>query len=507
MSEIILETKLVGSITGDFFIPSYQRGYRWHEEVETLLDDLINVRDGENYCLQPIVVKRIDETNYELIDGQQRLPSIYLIQKFIKTYRPKMKIKYSIRYETRADSKEFLDNLDVDNLPDSNNAKNVDEYFFIEAAKTISEWLQKQDNDDAAASKLQALFDSHVHIIWYQVDNNEDSTALFTRLNIGKIPLTNAELVKALFLSRNNGIEDRDQLEIATEWDLIEKELHEEAFWAFITNKKAELYPTRIELLFDLMSNKPEDTKEKLYTFYYFSDEITAAGKNSQPKKDIWKRIKTDFQHIKEWYEDRELYHKIGYLVATDSINLNELIKTSEKETKTDIRNSLDKKIAETIDFTKDYADLSYETDSAEIERLLLLFNVETVRTIKDASLKFTFSKHKDKQWSLEHIHAQQSEGMSKQKQWAEWLRLHLKSLKALHNEEYEDLINRMEVASKDEKLTEDTFNTLYEEALPKLSEDSSVEYKHMLSNMALLGVDDNAALNNSTFDVKRNKI
>ena len=41
-------------------------------------------------------------------------------------------------------------------------------------------------------------------IIWYEVDKNEDAIALFARLNIGKIPLTSAELVKAMFLSRDN---------------------------------------------------------------------------------------------------------------------------------------------------------------------------------------------------------------------------------------------------------------------------------------------------------------
>ncbi len=57
-------------------------------------------------------------------------------------------------------------------------------------------------------------------------------------------------------MSRNNGIDNRKQLEIATEWDRIEKELHNDNFWYFITNKDAKLYPTRIELIFDLMANK-----------------------------------------------------------------------------------------------------------------------------------------------------------------------------------------------------------------------------------------------------------
>ena len=69
MSNINLTTKLVGEITGDFVIPAYQRGYRWQEEIKMLLDDINEIPDGEKYCLQPIVVKKIIDNKYELIDG------------------------------------------------------------------------------------------------------------------------------------------------------------------------------------------------------------------------------------------------------------------------------------------------------------------------------------------------------------------------------------------------------------------------------------------------------
>ena len=75
-SMIKLETKLVGSIEGDFYIPSYQRGYRWGpDEVTRLLDD-VYTNGTKNYCLQPVVVRR-DGDRFELIDGQQRLKTIF----------------------------------------------------------------------------------------------------------------------------------------------------------------------------------------------------------------------------------------------------------------------------------------------------------------------------------------------------------------------------------------------------------------------------------------------
>ena len=85
-----------------FFIPSYQRGYRWtDQQVKDLLNDLWEFADKKNkdyefYCVQPLVVREmsseekkinniaIDEVWYEVIDGQQRLTTMYIILKKVK---------------------------------------------------------------------------------------------------------------------------------------------------------------------------------------------------------------------------------------------------------------------------------------------------------------------------------------------------------------------------------------------------------------------------------------
>ena len=49
---------LVGDVVGEFFVPAYQRGYRWgRDEVIRLLTD-ISESSGRKYYLQPVVVKR-----------------------------------------------------------------------------------------------------------------------------------------------------------------------------------------------------------------------------------------------------------------------------------------------------------------------------------------------------------------------------------------------------------------------------------------------------------------
>ena len=85
---------------------------------------------------------------------------------------------------------------------------------------------------------------------------NEDAISLFTRLNIGKIPLTSAELVKAMFLSKGLGtdMDKEKQEEISLQWDNMEKELHNDSLWYFLTNKTNVRYQTRIDLVLDLIS-------------------------------------------------------------------------------------------------------------------------------------------------------------------------------------------------------------------------------------------------------------
>ena len=71
-----------------FIIKNYQRGYRWDsKQVENLLDDLLEFEKSNNelYCLQPIIVRKLQENEYELIDGQQRLTTIYILLKFLQT--------------------------------------------------------------------------------------------------------------------------------------------------------------------------------------------------------------------------------------------------------------------------------------------------------------------------------------------------------------------------------------------------------------------------------------
>jgi len=493
--------KGVLDIKGCFFVPDYQRGYRWREEeVKQLLDDIYE--NGEkNYYLQPIVVRR-KGGNYELIDGQQRLTTIYLILSCIKEILPKTPINYQITYETRQETYDFLREIDL-----GRKNENIDFFFIANAYTTIRQWFKVDDSEKdsmGTAIDFYRQLKNFVKVIWYEVDEDISGVGLFTRLNIGRIPLTNSELVRALFLSRNSNLTPAEQLEIAAEWDNIEKELHQPSFWAFLTNYQSEDYPNRIDLLFDLMAGGK--SKDNYATFFFFNNKI----KQGEKKQELWKEIVAYFSRLREWYENREIFHKVGFLVA-DKIDKNNdktlihLLKETEEKKKDELLAYLDSQITETLKDT-DLDTLSYQ-DKTPIQRVLLLFNVLSVMENKDKSLRFPFDKYKDKNitWSLEHIHAQNAVSLNTTEKRKEWLKIHKEAL--LNIGKGEQIIDRIEELEAKNSIVGIQFDTLQKEIFFLLSEEGNDSYLDSLDNMALLNTNNNAALNNSAFEVKRRKI
>lgn len=501
--EIVLETKLVGEIQGEFLIPAYQRGYRWgKDEVTRLLDDVYQ-NGKKNYCLQPVVVRKKGAV-YELVDGQQRLTTLYLIYRYMKNVNPFFgEPAFTLTYETRPHSAEFLRCIALDKRDE-----NIDFCFIANAYQAIQTWFEQ--DLQIRAMHIFEYFREDVKIIWYEVGENEDAVSLFARLNIGKIPLTSAELVKAMFLSRDGAVRmDREkQEEIALQWDNMEKELHNDSLWYFLTNHGKEQYPTRIDLILDLIAGKEESVREKYDTFFQF-DRL----RRETSLDNVWKKIQRTFLILKDWYENHALYHKIGYLIASDTLTLRQIFTLSEHRTKTEFNAALDDRIRRSVSITGSYGELSYENplDYKKISTLLLLFNVMSVSQNGEHTQWFPFDKFKygkggKTSWSLEHIHAQQSEGMRTQEAWKEWLRLHLPSVTAVDGAE-SGLVRDMETAIRSAELTRAGFDALQQRVVALLSVPGSTEYLHSIANLALLNTSDNAALNNSTFDVKRNTI
>ena len=138
--EAQLEPKLVGDISGLFYVPAYQRGYRWgRDEVTRLLDDIWESKD-KPYYLQPIVVKKFGD-EWELVDGQQRLTTLFLIFQYMKHENlQKSAAGYSIRYETRSGSADYIKAPTIEL-----SQHNIDFYHIFEAYNCIREWFAAYD--------------------------------------------------------------------------------------------------------------------------------------------------------------------------------------------------------------------------------------------------------------------------------------------------------------------------------------------------------------------------
>ncbi len=546
-----LQQKTINALLGEhFFIPYYQRGYRWTNlQVTQLLDDIWeyaksnernSVDDGYFYCLQPVVVKPktwqsqgISYTGYELIDGQQRVTTIYIIlkyimQDFLKVHSLKedyLEELFTLEYETREGSREFLNNIKED-------FSNVDYYYIYNAYNTIKEWFEeatramnRRDKDLFLNTLLGTENDtSSVQVIWYQVEredekvkDDENSKQLFNRLNLGKIPLTNSELIKALFLASDKFIEEgkeesvKKKIIISQLWDIMEQQLNNKSFWSFITNEAAENYETKIEFLFDIIAGKSTTEKDYYHTFLHF----LALSENDNQMWNVWRKIEHYFNVLSEWFKDLDKYHRLGYLISIGNPSTVKLLLETAITSQKDIFDiHVTNEIKKSINFEIENLEYSNSDGLKKINHLLLLFNVETTRNLDNDITYYPFELHKKEKWSVEHIQAQNSEDFNPNKKapWLEWLETHKPYLENLQHKNpsstIESTISKVSNV-KEDKITWEKFQDLFDEVLAHFvtETEKQTNTSHTIANLALLTGTDNSALNNAVFQVKRERI
>lgn len=561
----------------NFFVPRYQRGYRWgKQEITELLDDILQYsydskqtnnekKAGKFYCLQPIVVKEKkwkgkngdDIIGWELIDGQQRLTSLFLILAYLEDIRQFHDNKtnvFTVDFETRENCNIFFDDKKfIDKVDDTN----VDFFHISNAYKFIKDWFKDKLPLRLDVLKTILNTENNVSIIWYEaidssnVAEEDNSIDLFTRLNEGKIPLTDAELIKALLLQADLYPSNEERyikqrlFEIASEWDIIEAALQDEKMWLFLNN--TDYNPSsKIHLIFKLLSDKwngydnqeliqfdKKDGKPKHYEFLVF-DKYLAKNRakyllSTNPDKDIldpingvWKDIKDVFSRFYEWFENHTLFHYLGFLLAFEQ-DKEKLIKElfDLKLNKDAFELHLKERIAKAVRIKskwsesgvlKELHEISYGVDDAEIRKILTLFNIETLIKHKNEDARFPFHLFKtEKITSIEHIHPQNPENIDANEDRAlTWLKAHKASLAYFTLNGHPQKLEIQEEIDKIEYLLshydKENFKSIYSETIDLYSKliDFKENELHTLYNLALVDKDTNSMLNNSFFDVKR---
>lgn len=522
MSELMLKS-IYDLLERNYFIPSYQRGYRWEKrQIQDLLEDLYSFAcdkgksDGAFYCLQPIVVKKCDETTkitnnlqseldnnewYEVIDGQQRLTSIYLLLKYLididgcDLHSDYGKHLFRLSYQTRCGDTDYLSN------PSMPSDASPNAYYITEAYKNISEWFSSAPETlnipqvKKVRNRFMELFtntkgefneNGYVQVIWYET-SDPDPIKTFTRLNIGKIPLKNAELIKALFLQKRDDSEVSkiQQIQIAKEWDQIEATLQNKRIWAFL-NKDLPDMPAHIEFIFDVIFSVYGDIeKDRLGIDEYFKLHGTLPNKNNrkQQKEKIelgnrkfvdkygtdeyasfrffsarfekvdraaiekeWDIVREYFETFAEWYNNPLWYHYIGFLIycgepitsiyrlykdKTKAEFAENLISSIKEKLKVKLKVSSDDKSSD-IEFNGD--PITYDKTKDKLKHLLVLYNVEyIIQKNKDAGngyILFPFDLFKSEKWDIEHVDSFTTNSLTEKEQQKEWLKTALDDLK-----------------------------------------------------------------------------
>lgn len=576
-----IELRSIRSLSGlNFYIPDYQRGYRWTSDQATqMLDDFKDfckrieddkVKSGEFYCLQPIVVKKkswVDREShiiegYEVIDGQQRLTTLYIIFKCLcdacRFLYPRFKL-YTIIYETRLeyDSQRFLENI---NTSDSDANEFIDFYYMKNVYDAVRVWFEANpdENSKIVRALLEQSIDNdtkidkakNVRAIWYEIFDEESATSIdiFTRINIGKIPLTNAELIKALLLRRGNFISTyvtMKQLQIAAEWNRIEQKLQDDAFWYFIYRTDNPFsYDNRIEFIFDLMKNKPKEDSDPYYTFNEFNkafeqlktDKVHYRTDQSRIDK-IWNDVKDVFQTFEEWFEDRTLYHYIGFLIEYKS-DIKELMDASKSMSKLEfLNNYIKNEISEKLKGLK-LEELSFNDNKSDIKKVLLLFNIQTILQDKKSDLRFPFYKYKREKWDIEHICSQTEKSITDENQRRLWIKdmfeyfvgdekevdRYIGETKAKiehmsgktdiqENAKRSILQSELDIVTSIKKELSDSDkigDTIFEEVFQKVQsyfKEDKIADKDSIANLALLDQETNRSYGNAYFPVKRKRI
>ena len=364
-----------GEKTCSFFIPAYQRGYKWTvQEVRKLLQDIKDFTPGalgtDSYCLQNITLKRDLEKpgRMNVVDGQQRLTTTLLLLAFLK-YKEVLKdlnlegrLVYGVRDVTEYFIKqEILSGkiwqLDAEcapkvfleyqkDLPEKlHNAflernkrweevglhdRNHSDIFHVYcAAMTIAAFFAQVNVE---ADKFAEKFWKHVCFLVNEVKNVEEPE-IFSKINGFRVPLDGVDLLRAIFITNVarrcvSGARDafekklvlaEKHVKLGLALDVVAAWWGKESHWKYFK-------------LFDSVTDRDSVFDTSKYPLNYLYKLFVAAENRKEITLDIFERPNTfkdkgdicifyndllQFNStLKDWYEDKFIYYYAGFLCA-----------------------------------------------------------------------------------------------------------------------------------------------------------------------------------------------
>ena len=531
-----------------YVIPFQQRGYKWtSSNVEELLCDLREFIEDANpqkciYCLQPLAIVSAGNNRYTVLDGQQRLTTLYLLYKYLYGESP-----YEFDYERDIDDDITMSRTTflatVESISEEQASAKID-FFYIHNAykhigKVFMDWA-KQSANSIEVTAVKAELAKHInmfktllegnggkslHVIWYEVvGDKEKQHEIFSNLNSGKIHLTNTELIKALLLNSVSGLPAKEQNEAAAIFEQIERYMQNDNFWYMFNASELRNGQTRMDFLFNLVANCKQSDYE-IDARWSFRNYFSKPEKGSLSDK--WKQVRHTFLRLKDMYDDIYCYHYIGFLTYNSHDNtLNstkEFLALSRKSTHSEFVEKLKQEIKSILMKRHDNI-TDYTYDKSKKKDLRLLFVMHNVETIlqKYASLhgndklqlqtgfeRFPFELLHKQNWDIEHIASNTDADFKNPEDRESWL----ESIKADLGDKYPtDRVGDLELRYNKTKKKDD-FNVLYKTIMRKVDDDIADVIKEdgkdgkdkmQVGNITLLDSHTNRSYHNALFPRKR---
>nr|WP_321373105.1 DUF262 domain-containing protein [uncultured Bacteroides sp.] len=436
-------------------IPLYQRGYKWTpREVKKLLNDIkaFNPIEDKFYCLQNITIVP-NKNVLNVVDGQQRLTTLTLLLSYLgHSDLVSNKLMFpdnSIRTQTN----HFLNNIinqenDVSETSWDNFIENKPDYdhqdifHLFHAYKSINEWFIENEINlsiDEFSNKLT----NNVKLIVNKIDSKSDEEEIFGNLNSKRIPLDGADLFRAILITRVALEENRKDANIKDIIQLNEKRV--KIGWEFdninnwwsqgniknyfqrfisikseVTSSDLKLFDTNkhpINLLLFLFA---ESENEKQLTLELIENYNSSAIV-------LYKKILKLHNTLVDWFEDREIYHYLGFLFANTKTSFKTVWDKWEqsenridfiKSLKNDIRKVIYKNDIE-IDFTNDTIDWFHEENTLLVQVLILLDVISSLDETQPFMHPLYFTKTSN---DIEHIFPQNPKDVTEKKEFIEFL-------------------------------------------------------------------------------------
>ena len=483
----------------EFAVPDYQRGYKWTtENINELLNDIITLKDGEEYCLMPIIVRptKNDDGNdvIEIVDGQQRLTTLRLLIDAI--CNDDQQCKYCI-------PEECYNNLDKENIE---NASKTIELF--EKGPELKEKLLP------AAGRKHSPF----YFIWYEINGTPiDAVNTFNRVNSWKIPLKESELAKAHIFSAFGPDNYAERRMANIKWTNLEKLFNNPNFFSFFTIGKSkdqliEYESAHMDLLLEIWANiLDEDREAQRYPIYKKITENKIDGAT------LLAELEEVANVMKFIHEDRVSYHLASYLLLRKKTSVADMVDSYKEgnrhgikyllaEVETDGKLCINRESIEKLSYWNKSSDYKIQKD------ILTLYNICDSLSNNTYHEFYPTVLHSNQNWTLEHIHAK-SERSKKENE--------IKSII--------DLLNKRFTAEKErnwlvdqKNAFKDDIDSFYDKVLypllsgvniddirPDIDSDDIDEpwYETSIMNLALLPYKENSSFNNSTYLEKIEKL